>query len=160
MNKEVIIDGVNVVWCNYYFYGDCHIAHDGCTENPNCIYKQLQRKEQECEELKQKNKSISDIADGLQKRNHHLTEENERLQAENEELKKKKEENDTFYLKKYANKDSECLELQNKCSSYQQALEAIRNELVCIRNDSITHHLIKTKCEALRNYINEVLKDE
>lgn len=46
-DKEIIIDGVNVAGCKYYFYGDCNIEHDGCTENPNCMYKQLQRKEQE-----------------------------------------------------------------------------------------------------------------
>ena len=47
-------------------------------------------------------------------------------EQECEELKKKKEENTTFYLKKYANKDSECLELQHKINVLKQTLTEIK----------------------------------
>lgn len=57
-----------------------------------------------------------------------LKEENAKLKAECEELKKKKEENETFYLRKYANKDSECLELQHKLRIATEALDIIANQ--------------------------------
>ena len=41
-------------------------------------------------------------------------------------MKKKKEENTTFYLKKYANKDSECLELQHNINVLKQTLTEIK----------------------------------
>lgn len=54
-DKEIIIDGVNVVECRFRCYIDRCMAHScttkPCKENKNCYYKQLQRKEQECEEL-------------------------------------------------------------------------------------------------------------
>ena len=34
------------------------IKHKLCKDNPNCIYKQLKRKEQECEDLKKANDGI------------------------------------------------------------------------------------------------------
>lgn len=73
-DKEIIIDGVNVTGCNYvilpkdscpaksqpYAKETSCIAckeHNTrlnfCKNNPNCYYKQLQRKEQECEKLKE-----------------------------------------------------------------------------------------------------------
>ena len=63
-NKEIIIDGVDVSGCEYYNKYDktCREVNgnydtdicefDKC-ENSNCYYKQLKRKEQECEELKE-----------------------------------------------------------------------------------------------------------
>lgn len=55
MDKEIIIDGVDVIRCkNYLDYTDKYDCKLGryCKLNPNCYFKQLQRKEQECEELK------------------------------------------------------------------------------------------------------------
>ena len=60
-DKQIIIDGVDVSWCENLMQG---IVPFGCMEdrktcscmnNPNCLYKQLKRKEQECEELKSDN---------------------------------------------------------------------------------------------------------
>lgn len=57
-DKQIIIDGVNVSGCENLMQG---IVPFGCMEdrktcscinNPNCLYKQLKRKEQECERLK------------------------------------------------------------------------------------------------------------
>lgn len=60
-DKEIIIDGVDVSGCKYCLKMTkyrCTIQRDIykwlCEENPNCYYKQLKRKEQECEELKEK----------------------------------------------------------------------------------------------------------
>lgn len=55
-NKQIIIDGVDVSRCkffnditeSYYCFGI------PCKDRPNCYFKQLARKTQECEELKKK----------------------------------------------------------------------------------------------------------
>ena len=75
-DKQIIIDGVDVSGCKYF---DCcnkeckaeyYIRHgyeiveyDSCKENPNCYFKQLKRKEQECEELKSDLTDLSKIID-------------------------------------------------------------------------------------------------
>ena len=54
-DKEIIIDDVDVSGCKHYDpeqYFKCNISCCHCEENPNCYYKQLKRKEQECEEGK------------------------------------------------------------------------------------------------------------
>ena len=69
-DKQIIINGVDVIGCEKLMQG---IVPFGCMEdrktcscmnNPNCLYKQLKRKEQECEELK-KNETmlISNLQD-------------------------------------------------------------------------------------------------
>lgn len=66
-DKEIIIDGVDVSGCEYRDWRNfccCDNSKEnegeeritgkgGCRYNPNCYYKQLKRKEQECEELEQ-----------------------------------------------------------------------------------------------------------
>ena len=65
-DKQIIIDGVDVSGCEWYKQGatgficaDYNKSND-CSKNPNCYYKQLKRKEQECEELKKQIKIIDD----------------------------------------------------------------------------------------------------
>lgn len=63
MTDKVIIDGVDVSRCEHYLNKECLCQYneiDGrifklyrCDTFENCYYKQLQRKEQECEELKE-----------------------------------------------------------------------------------------------------------
>ena len=106
MAKQIMIDGVDVSWCKHYKHNDknsgwssctskdeehIHAVNPLCCEKKDCLYKQLKRKEKECEALK-----------------------------------KKKDENETFYLKKYANKDSDCLELQHKVNILKQTLTEIK----------------------------------
>lgn len=60
-DKQIIIDGVDVSRCSNYdhnSYFECKVYYCHCDEIPNCYSKQLKRKEQECEELKAKNKNI------------------------------------------------------------------------------------------------------
>lgn len=61
MTDKRIIDGINVSDCKYHSkyhsnlrtcYLPC-VAFGICSNAPNCYYKQLKRKEQECEELKE-----------------------------------------------------------------------------------------------------------
>jgi hypothetical protein len=61
-DKEIIIDGFDVSECEHYHYEKCEINYEEwngeiircyeCTDNPNCYFKQLKRKEKECEGLK------------------------------------------------------------------------------------------------------------
>ena len=74
-DKEIIIDGVDVSGCEFYFstYGcDCMSSNretkvltesHHCADNHNCYYKQLKRKELECEELKQTLAETKEIAE-------------------------------------------------------------------------------------------------
>ena len=56
MQNNIIIDGVDVSGCEYYDKNKpsltCTCEEYSCSECYNCYYKQLKRKEQECEELK------------------------------------------------------------------------------------------------------------
>ena len=68
MDKQIIINGIDVSICEYRDWrNSCHCDNSkenegekrvtgrgGCKYNPNCYFKQLKRKEQQCEELKQK----------------------------------------------------------------------------------------------------------
>ena len=70
MDKQIIIDGVDVSGCEKQgetiagitcgngerirLANEIITKHKLCKDNPNCVYKQLKRKEQECEELKKK----------------------------------------------------------------------------------------------------------
>lgn len=74
-DKQIIIDSIDVSKCKYfdYYYKECKAEYytrygyeivkcDSCKDNPNCYYKQLKRKEQECEKLKQTLTEIKEIA--------------------------------------------------------------------------------------------------
>lgn len=56
-DKQIIIDGVNVAGCEYLgLYKECKLKCGSCcpidcSDNPNCCFKQLKRKEQECKVL-------------------------------------------------------------------------------------------------------------
>lgn len=85
-DKEIIIDGVDVAGCKYFnrFRSICHNKNlcCDCEKNQDCYYKQSKRKEQECENLNKRVSSLEEIADDLQQRNHHLTQECVKLNNE------------------------------------------------------------------------------
>ena len=74
--KQIIIDGVNVSGCEKQgetiagitcgngerirLANEIITKHKLCKDNPNCVYKQLKAKEQECERLKWYLKEIRD----------------------------------------------------------------------------------------------------
>lgn len=112
--EQIIIDGVDVSKCKYFEDGECGCEyylrygyeitmHDRCEECPNCYFKQLARKTQECEELKEKIKiyseafdnpefrvALTDIQTGERdirmQRDERLTKENERYRKALEEI--------------------------------------------------------------------------
>ena len=64
--EQIIINGVDVSGCANYRPKDrftCHPYICNCHQKPDCYYKQLKRKEQECEELKRKVKLMMDCPD-------------------------------------------------------------------------------------------------
>ena len=77
--KQIIIDGVDVSGCEKLgetidgitcglgkrirFANKIITKHNLCKNNPNCYYKQLKAKEQECEELKEALTEIRKIAE-------------------------------------------------------------------------------------------------
>ena len=101
-NKQIIIDGVDVSGCEYYNKDDntCREVNgnyntdicefDKC-ENSNCRFKQLKRKEQECEELKEKYKWYDHYKEqALYNKNlcNEKSEQLDQLKAENDQLKR------------------------------------------------------------------------
>lgn len=111
-DKQIIIDGVNVRECeciieDYYYQqannlangykhikNVCELGESGseyyklfCKDNPNCYYKQLTRKEQECEEFK---KQVEVFTRQLEKANKEVIKEkieNATQRQKNEKLK-------------------------------------------------------------------------
>ena len=49
-DKQIIIDGVGVSGCKYLMNDKCLILDMVCSVCSNCYYKQLKRKEQECQQ--------------------------------------------------------------------------------------------------------------
>ena len=69
-DKQIMINDVDVSRCNYFNNTDKSYCEECCSEfgcaicndRPNCYYKQLARKEEECEELKETLAEIKEIA--------------------------------------------------------------------------------------------------
>ena len=106
-DKQIIIDNVDVKKCVYHESGYCSInkqAYCYCCDNPNCHFKQLKRKEQECEELKEQliqcddniivdcEYSKKDLCSFIHRKKeviNGLEQQIDQLKAENDELKNK-----------------------------------------------------------------------
>ncbi len=87
--NTTIIDGVDVSGCsNLYGIEDCTCIDNGieeCCKDRNCYYKQLKRKEQECERLENENKRlVGELANNV----FDSFDELDQLKTENERLKK------------------------------------------------------------------------
>lgn len=136
--SEVIIDGVNVAECQYYFYEDTEKAHTCrliqvdddlhyiCKDNPNCYFKQLKRLEAKHGE------TVLKMAEAEV--------EIEKLQAENEKLRDKAykdadmiyrltEENREYDIDLSIEKEAHKSTIE-RLDKYHKALEDIR-EILC-----------------------------
>ena len=116
LHKQIIIDGVDVSGCKYYFDEKCRcmdasIMQDfylcpQCNSNPNCYYKQLKCKEQECERLKKEINGYKTII--------------EKIRQEVQE-------------------DVTCESRECGCDSYEECIECLKNTILNIiyeeRND-------------------------
>lgn len=62
IDKDIIIDSININKCEYASTTPssvlCYMRGNKCKDNPNCHYKQLTRKTQECE---QKEKELKEL---------------------------------------------------------------------------------------------------
>ena len=107
-DKQIIIDGIDVSGCDCYCDGKCLceyneinrkiIRYYSCNKFPNCYYKQLKAKEQECEEFRKANDEKNELLAKLgcpttataRRKVFCLQEQLDQLKAENEELKRYK----------------------------------------------------------------------
>lgn len=88
-DKQIIIDGCDVSGCEHYD-GVCLGNHHykWCKDNDNCYYKQLKRKEQECEAYKMEAEEGKEINAELKAENEHLSEKEEEARHYLEEAEK------------------------------------------------------------------------
>lgn len=132
--EQIMIDGVDVSGCEKYplsnkWQGSIIFCKGGCNAYPNCEYKQLARKTQECEELKDKINIYKKMFDNSELRvaltdirtgERDIREQRDRrLTKENEELKERLErtEEDLKY---------QCVDCMNvKSDRYRKALDEI-----------------------------------
>ena len=108
-DKQIIIDGVDVSGCENFsgtYAKECKAVyansgykelHDlKCNKSPNCYYKQLKRKEQECEEFRKANDEKNELLAKLgcptiataKRKVFCLQEQIDKLKVENDELKR------------------------------------------------------------------------
>ena len=97
-DKQIIIDGVDVSGCSFFdihYLKDedveiknfCRIVHCDCDSYPNCYYKQLKRKEQECKKWKNAYEVKEDALAESEEYCEELEEQYNKLKAKNDELK-------------------------------------------------------------------------
>lgn len=134
-DKEVIIvDGVNVLECDEYYIEQvtdqvkCSLSGRYCEENKNCMFKQLARKTQECEELKKtSNKYYIQVLDERDKLRKEVAKFNEKLE-----------------LIRLCGTEP----LKAKCSRYRKALE----EIAGIAKDGLNPICYKSNCSRCQCY--------
>ena len=96
--EQIMINGVDVGGCRFYqikankLYPKAQycgsMRNIFCEDNPNCYFKQLARKTQECEELKEKYLNLKEQNGSFIVQLNTVNERLDQLKAENEELKK------------------------------------------------------------------------
>lgn len=197
MAEEILIDGVDVSGC--YFAeisktgsvacsqidirdceGDIDLLLADCDEHPDCSYKQLQRLEQERDELKKNYKedhaellmarseieSLKSNLEEFARRADFAGKENDKLEQENKELKaelnkvideREKKIEETLLKGCYQSLGSECRIYELKESKYRSALEEIRTYLNTL--SSIDNDFPNTETYLrIQNKISEVLE--
>ena len=167
MTKQ-IIDGVDVSGCEYCGYDNvCRLSDYivDCEDNPNCYYKQLKRKEQECDMWKNLTVDNGAVALMYQQQLDQLKEElaisiqeneegreiNAELKAENDELKKiiNEAKNSKLDLKSFLVGEA----IQNE---YEQQLDQLKEQLNAKEQEceKLKEDLIEAK--AHRDYLNNL----
>ncbi|MBQ2395928.1 MAG: hypothetical protein II304_02630 [Bacteroidales bacterium] len=186
-DKQIMIDGVNVLNCGHYsqFEGKtenaCYIMQKtfireeeiskeycSCETNPNCYYKQLKRKEQECEELvskgnqldkkcKQQSWDIGNLGYKIKNQRHEINnrlKQLDQLKMENEELRekcKKYGEINEQETKDYAELKAENAELKYKAEFYENYNNAHIDKITKLEK---TLAEIKKVCNSVENIEN------
>lgn len=164
-DKEIIIDGVNVAGCIHLECGMCTATRDSYGDSENqcddydmadCYYKQLQRTQQQYNQVVEQNKSLQGAGNVL------LTEKNA-LEISRYEYKQECEE----YHKQRDNILDECIRYQEKINkfekennSYMQALEKIKGYCNYVYSTSEYGNADYTVAAAIEVIINEVLNEQ
>lgn len=158
--EQIIIDGVDVSECEFYNPYYCGMYIDGygdsegvCSDYEDCYYKQLARKTQECEELKEKIEQAKDFndkvlygKDELYKNWREQLDKTNQLKKENEELKEYKAVVDELAGKQIilTNKDKMPKLYENakdlKLNRYRKALEEIERIATTFRARESSYH--------------------
>lgn len=157
MDKQIIIDGCDVSGCEYIDKNSCCNLFEGLIGTPcssyhfrNCHYKQLKRKEEECEELK---KTVNEAQNsGLDLKSflvgeavqNEYEQQLEKLKQECEELKELNTRLDRqreAYWKGYQKLDKALTEIKEIAEDQKDVLESMRIDIA----------------EQILNKINEVL---
>ena len=154
-NNQIIIDGCNVSGCSYYNpLGNYNCGGTKkCSQWSNCYFKQLARKMQECEQIKEKYEALKlenqegyEIIDELRQEceelkrklsNQEQLYQNE-IEIYNESCLQLRQENDDLYLERLALNTANSginalLEVkEQECDRCRKALEEIKK--VCIKD--------------------------
>ena len=178
-DKQIIIDGVNVSGCEKQgetiagitcgngerirLANEIITKHKLCKDNPNCVYKQLKRKEQECEALQISENEAGEIIAELKAYkdvNEDFKTAWKELKSENEELKKiiNEAKNSNLDLKSFLVGEEIQNEYEQQLDKLKQTLAEIKEiaevEIECktyeIENDCFN----ETRCKALNEHID------
>lgn len=164
MDKEIIIDGVDVSECKYNEKESCYIyacscdADDFCTGNKNCYYKQLKRLQHYQAEFE--HELMNDYTyDGYISPNgftpidviKHIKSELQRLEQENERLKS------AFAIWENATLKQTALKVV-EVDKYRQALQEIKD--IADRTDGNHPASVINMVSVIRHTINSVIGAE
>lgn len=169
-NKK-ITNGVDVNECEHQTYDKCAINFDewngeiirylDCSNYPNCHFKQLKRKEQECEELKEKLERQKDYT--ITYKSYIYEEEKQlkkQLQAKEQECEKLKTQILSLQIMKieeYKKLKQECKELKKQYNCYAcgtcKGKEDYRNMKRHCENSIKANHRYKQSLDEIEKYI-------
>lgn len=137
LHKQIIVDNVDVSGCEHYtgnigYLTDknwtCRAKIQGtkCEDCPNCYYKNWQRKEQECEELKKRVKGEIHLGNRYKEDFVEQFNEAEKLKAELEQEKALKETYLACYKAKHEDIKGELFKLRQYKKSKQASYEEMQ----------------------------------
>lgn len=164
--EQIMIDGCNVSGCEWFKDGMCYAECDlegytdwECHDEDlnNCYFKQLARKTQEYEKLKEKYLELKEQNGSNIVRLNTVNEQLDQLKTENEELKEECEalklENQELWRIKVQSLN-EKLKLRNTC--YRKALEEIEKVINNILNSCLGRNTVS--CRPAHNVCGDLIK--
>lgn len=172
-NKQIIKNGIDVSGCEYYFDEKCRcmdasIMQDfyscpQCNSNPNCYYKQLKRKEQECEELKEKYLNLKEQNGSSIVQLNTTNEQLDQLKAENWNLKRElmQYEKDVKELNHFAMKLKQTLtEIKEIAEESMRAGRMLSggwlSQKISEAEESKLKHCFSDDCERYKKVLEEI----
>ena len=139
--EQIMIDGVNVSGCKEYIWALSHVCNlvNGrtdkfeCNYYPNCYFKQLARKTQECEELKKeiinKNEKIKELRFSVSDLTNRLCSLNAEKSFRIVDLEQTLDE-----IEKELKEDIYCESQECGCDDFEECLRCTKNKILDIIN--------------------------